>query len=281
MVLFGVGVTLAAYAGLLGVRFGTAPSSYFLSEFVQVAAYLICGLVASRLRPYNRIGRRMLLAGAVLAGVAPIGFRVVSENPLIVATQTAAVLLIGLQLPVMAHVLLSYPTGEVDDDKVRALLRWMYAYGAVAGVALLVTWPRPSTTRGAGSAFIVGYLVDDAWTATVVTRIVWLGFVPFVMCGTALFLFRLRLARRTGNPQRWLLSVSAIPLVTTAWFATAWLVQSGLGSGQASAASVTTLQAMTYASVFALPFGVLVGLVHDQLPGASPHREDDNACLSG
>jgi signal transduction histidine kinase len=257
MLTFAVGVLLAGYAAWLALRYGSEPRAYYVGEFVHVGSYLIGGLVASLVAAGKPIGRRMMLAGVVLAGVAPVGFTITATGAPVTLTQTVAVLLIGLQFPAVGQALLTYPTGVIPDRATRLFLRALWAYGALTGVVLLVTWAPPEVGGSPGAAHLAFTLIGDHDIAERATAAARLGVTPFVLAGIALFARRLITA---GRRERRLLTIPAVPILATALLTAAWLV-----TDDGMSAADGLMAALTYMSAVAVPVSVLAGLTLDRI----------------
>lgn len=137
---------------------GSAPRETFPLD-LSVSSVSICvGLVLWRLRPSNRTGVLLALAGLLWA----IGSVHAYENPWAIAVGDW---LGGWQLLVFAHLLLAYPTGRLGSRRLRLLVG--AGYGLIlVGLAVQMTGP---SGQGAG-AFAVWHApaVSDT-LATVVT----------------------------------------------------------------------------------------------------------------
>ncbi|MFI7541525.1 sensor histidine kinase [Actinoplanes sp. NPDC049599] len=132
--LLATGLLLTALDAVLIVRWGTRGLWYSAGELIQMLAWLLTGYLATRLRPHAPIGRLMLALGVVLAGNSPGGLGLADGTPALGLLQVIAPLFFGLQLPLGAHTLLTYPVGRLRDRPVRVYLAVAYPVSLAIGV---------------------------------------------------------------------------------------------------------------------------------------------------
>ncbi|MDQ3974334.1 MAG: hypothetical protein M3276_08365, partial [Actinomycetota bacterium] len=97
-------------------------------EIVVAAGWAVVGWAAYRLRPERRIGQLMLLFAAFLAINAPAAFDLHDHGWVssVIATVTEG--LAPFHIPLVAHVLLAFPSGRLSERPHRRLIAVAYVY---------------------------------------------------------------------------------------------------------------------------------------------------------
>lgn len=134
------GAGLVVLSLWLGRAFGEAPWSAIVSETMVSTCYLAAGLAAWHLRPRSRTGPWMYAMGtAMLVSDLNDGLMLPSNLP-----GREVITLFGspaswVQLAIMGHLILAYPSGRLADRTDRRLATAAFTLAAIGGVLVLVT----------------------------------------------------------------------------------------------------------------------------------------------
>ncbi|GAA2500470.1 hypothetical protein [Winogradskya humida] len=154
-------IVAGAVDGWLGVAYGQAPGTERAVGLTLELLFAVSGTAAHLLRPRSRID--LALSAMCLAGIASdvnIGLQLPSELPDRSLTVLLGVPGLWLQIPIVFHLILAYPTGRIDRRGERLLVRAATVAAVLFSVLLLVTkTPVPLCAGWCGPSPV--QLVDD------------------------------------------------------------------------------------------------------------------------
>ncbi|TDD63763.1 sensor histidine kinase [Actinomadura rubrisoli] len=258
------GAGLITFDTRLAVGWGTFGPLFYVKELAQVGAWLLAGFLVVRVRPRRPMGTMMMLLGLLLGCTAPAAFALEGGARALRLLVMASSWLVTFQLPLGAHVFLSYPTGTVRDVAGRRVVAGGYWLGAVTAVALaLVGVPRPD-----GPCRDVCAPVNPVHEP-VLSAVVWL---VLAVGGGILVLFGasvvIRRYRRAGWRERRVLAFPTVAMIITAGLWTAVSVQGALMPWFSHPVFDRTLAAAQFGAVASIPAAFFMGLLRERLDEA-------------
>ncbi|MFI0967539.1 sensor histidine kinase [Streptomyces sp. NPDC021080] len=262
------GVALVVLSVWLGQTFGEAPWSAIVSETVVSTCYLAAGLSAWRLRPRSRTGPWMYAMGtAMFVSDLNDGLMLPSTLP-----GRELITLFGspaswVQLAIMGHLVLAYPSGRLTDRTDRRLATSAFVLAAVGSVLVLVTktpvpicadWCGPSPVQlvaEPGLYLRIRTFLIGSWIVLALAAVV-------------------QLARRTigaGPRRRRALALTAMMgSLAAALFIVSQVGVVAVYARQASTAvSAWSSLSTVWAAVVTVPVAFFVGLLRERLAFAS------------
>src|SRR5215207_4411831 len=131
LVLLGViGAFLLLDAYVIATTPFLAPHSAVVRESLFAVSWIGVGVVALLLRRAS-LARRILTLSLVLTADFVGSFALQGDEPLLRAMVTLTAILVPLQTPVGGHLVLSYPTGRVEERVGRRLVAASYVAGGI------------------------------------------------------------------------------------------------------------------------------------------------------
>ncbi|WP_457256781.1 sensor histidine kinase [Pedococcus sp. P5_B7] len=234
-----------------------APSAV-ARETVFALSWIVVGAVAIWLGR-SRIAVRILTLALVLSANFAGSFGLLSQAPHTRLIDTVTVFLVPLQAPVAGHLLLTYPTGRLDDRIARQLVRAAYALGATESVLTVIGHTRPLCQGCAEPLLHLGLSRSVARPLAAVISALWLILL-------LVFLWQVvRQYRRAGERQRRLLRLPYAAILVAAVFYAVLVVVAGLQGRSPWGLSPTTLTAMQVVALLGVPLSFLVGLLRERL----------------
>jgi signal transduction histidine kinase len=234
-------------------------------ELVVAAVWVTTAGAAWWLRPERSMGRLMLLFAILLALVGPVGLGVHDYGIFAAALTTCGIGLVPFQTPLGAHLLLAFPSGELQDENQRWLIRVAYAYAALEAVALLLTTPRRWDHCGAACAENLANVVEDLGAYVYVTRAAAVGWL--LMAGWLVYLLARRY-RFAGRRERRILTppfaVMTVVVIVFTYLAAFGAVHGGNVIGAGPAPNLVGIVLLQLA-IMALPVCFLIGLLRERL----------------
>ncbi|MEV5412730.1 sensor histidine kinase [Thermopolyspora sp. NPDC052614] len=258
------GALLVGLDAWLAARWGGFAVLFYVKELVQVAAWLLAGFLVARLEPDNRMGDLMMLLGLLLAADAPAAFALDGSVTAVRVLVMVAMLLTALQLPLGAHVFLSYPSGAVGDRAGRIVMRAGYAFGAACVLALVVVGPAVPAGECRDVCVPIS-LIDRPEAALWAGRAAAIGTAAMVLIGASVIARRFV---RASPRQRRVLAFPTTAMITAAglWAAVNLAVSliPAIGNGVVN----ITLAAAQSVSLLAVPAAFFLGLIRQRLDEA-------------
>jgi signal transduction histidine kinase len=137
-VLFLVALTFIVIHVLLAARYGVDARSEYVLEDTNALAWAVGGLVATRLRPGNRIGVLMLRLAVILAVNVTSGDHLSDRSGLVRVVVTVAMVATPVQWAAGIHVALAFPSGRVPEGVAARLVRMAYVWSVFGPVMYLI-----------------------------------------------------------------------------------------------------------------------------------------------
>lgn len=209
-----------------------------LPALLSAALYLAAGLIAARRRPRNRTGLLMLLAGLSLwlTALGPL-----PDD----ALAAVGILASNLPLPLVAHLVLAFPSGRVQGRAGRFFLTLCYLASTLFQLPVVLVGPgRTGIWDPPGAASIV---LAASWVQTVVGVVSVLGTAAVVIYQSV---HADPVERRLLGPMVWYRAV--LPLV---------IAFGALEVQITDAAAPTGVTVLQFLGVLGLPVVFLVGLL--------------------
>nr|WP_225953724.1 histidine kinase [Kibdelosporangium phytohabitans] len=254
------GLALAVFDGWLAYRYGGYGVLFDLKELAQIAAWLVAGYFASRIRPGTPMSVLMVTLGLLLASTAPAAFALETDSSAVHVVVAVAYVLTALQLPLGAHVFLAYPSGHVRDRVGRNVMFGGYVFAAVMVVLQAMAGPvhRSGGCRDVCTPLpLVHSPVLAGWTA----QLAGLGSAVLTLVGASVIVLRMVKASRR---HRRVLAFPAVAMVLTALL---FALVGVLGAAGVSDLN-PTLALAQFASLVAVPAAFFLGLLRERLDEA-------------
>lgn len=254
-----------------------ATSAEIVRELLFAAAWILVGAVAIRLDRTALAVR--LLAFALFLSVAFAGaFGLVSDAPYARVLATVHVMLIALQTPLTAHLLLAYPSGRLQGATARRIVAAAFILGGIEAVLLALGSDRLRCPECSVSYTYVGLPESSRQVLFTVLAVAWAVLA-------ALFLRQLlRQFRAAGTRQRRLLRLPYLAILLTVFFYLGLLVVAATRGASAWALSEEVLIVVQVLALLGVPLSFLVSLVRERfahkrigefLVAAAPGAETD------
>ncbi|WP_147339364.1 sensor histidine kinase [Actinomadura spongiicola] len=258
------GVTLIALDARLAAGWGTFRPLFYTKELAQVAAWLLTGFLAVRVRPRRPMGTLMLLLGLLLACTAPAAFALDSGPGWLRLLVMVSSWLNAFQLPLGAHVFLAYPTGRLRDDAGRRVVAAGYWYGTFHAVVLaLVGMPRPDGPCRDVCDPVKP--IDDTTLSNTIGLLATAGGGVLVVIGASVVVRRYRSA---GWRERRMLAFPSLAMIVTATLFTLVSVQGALLPWIFHPVFDGTLAVAQFVAVSSIPAAFFLGLLRERLDEA-------------
>ncbi len=226
--------------------------SLFASSWITVGALAIC---LGRVRIAVRILALALVLSADFAG----SFGLLSQAPYARLIETVTVILVPLQIPVAAHLLLSYPSGRLEDRTARRIVRGGYALGLVESLLWAAGHTKPNCVGCAEPLTTIGVPEPVGRASLAAISALW-----FVL--VLLFVWQLvRQYLRSGERQRRLLRLPYVAILVAATLYGVLLVAGGLQGRGPWAVTPIGLIAVQVVALLGVPLSFLVGLLRERL----------------
>ncbi|MGW2788002.1 sensor histidine kinase [Streptomyces populi] len=253
----------------LGLVFGEAPWLGVVSGTSVESCYMAAGLAAWRLRPGSRTGPWMYAMGtvALISDLNDDGLMLPRSLP-----GREVIVLFGspaswVQLAIMGHLLLAYPSGRLTDRRERRLVVAAFGLAAVGSLLGLVTkTPVPYCADWCGPSPV--QLVADPGLYLRI-RTVLMGL--WSALGVIAVLLLLRRVATSGPLRRRTLGITALSGSLTVLFfgvSEAGLVANYAGQG-GTAVPRWFASAALWSAVVTVPVAFFVGLLRERLAFAS------------
>lgn len=147
VVLVGIGLVEVALSFVARGRWDPMPVSDFTAQLAYAGLWLVTRFASVWVRPAAGIGLLAIVFG-VLDLLSSAGHVWHGGSPLFAVLKTIAVVVTGLQVSLVVHMCLAYPTGRAPDPAGRALTTVSWGYGVAYGLALAVSGtPLPLVPR--------------------------------------------------------------------------------------------------------------------------------------
>jgi signal transduction histidine kinase len=260
LVLLGViGAFVAVDVYVIATAPFLAPNSAVVRESLFAVSWIAVGVVALWLRRAS-LARRILTLSLVLTADFVGSFALQGEEPLLRAMATLTIALVPLQTPVAGHLLMSFPTGRVEERNGRRLVVASYVVGGIEAANWMLTRRQHFKCAECTHSYAPIRVSEDFHLLTsLVFASAW---VILSGCLIALLVVRYR---RAGHRQRRLLRLPYFSiLVAVLMYGTLSVV----GAPQGSAAWGVSDEAVIAFQIVALlgvPLAFLVGLLHERL----------------
>jgi hypothetical protein len=254
-------VAVATGEFVLAQRYGAAPAAQYVSDLVFPVGWIASGLVAWRLRPGSRIGPLMVAVGCLLLVNAPWSFRLPADLPLRGLITVTGIAGYWLALAIVAHTMLTYPSGRLDRGNTRALVVTGYVSAVIASLArLLVSAPDPKICGDRCSASPLA-ISQDPTVYGVIGQVIdwWFALLSLLVL--------LMLVRRvlTATPQARRARAVALVASTMAVMFVFFSFLLGLGRSR----SLLVPYVGSYLGLLGVPAAFLIGLLQERFAYAS------------
>ncbi|MFZ1410425.1 MAG: histidine kinase, partial [Micropruina sp.] len=227
-------------------------------ETLFVLSWIVVGAFAVWLGR-TRIASRILTLALVLSLNFAGSFGLLSDAPYARLIETFTAALVPLQLPVVGHLLLSYPSGRLDGTIPRRIVTAGYAVGGFEAI-LWALGHRAANCPDCAVSFT--YIGLPVWLTRPLTTAIAAGWLVLA----ALLLWQLaRQFRAAGPRQRKLLRLPyAVMALTVLLFAGLVPVAASRGVSPWGL-GLATLLAMQVLALLGVPLSFLIGLVRERL----------------
>ncbi len=247
----GAVLLVAVLAWFVATSYSPAQPTLLTAFLLPGAAFTVAGVAAWSLRPNNRIGPLMSIAG--------VGLMIEANRNLVPATvpDWLPLLLEVISFPLLVipiHVLLTFPEGILRPSRGRVLVRSLYAITTLGGLSALAAYSLANQLALAGIInistefiYLGGLTIASAST-----------FRRWLQGGTAM--------RRALTPVVW----SLIPVLIALWAGPLTsLINIGPDTPTPLMQLVGDLNAGAPLMLIALPAGILIGLLRANLDMSS------------
>ena len=256
-----VGVGFAFALGSEWVRLDSGwPASWVLTDLLPGIAFLVCGLVAWRRRPDNRIGPLMVATGFAWY----VGTYTATTDP--VAARLAHAFQ-GWFDAFLAWLVLAFPTGRLRSTPARAVIALFFGWLAVRAAVRIPAF-HLSTEYDLGNPAEIDRFVADQTFRDAADTVFRLGVAVLAVAVLVLVVLRLRnetdLGRRVAGPILFGGIAFALGIVIETWVVAAAVN----GFGERSFAWEIG-RALTISTVSLVPMAFLWGLARSRLRRAT------------
>lgn len=252
----------------LGAAFGQTPVAERAIGLVIGTLFAVSGTVARLLRPQSRIDLGLsAMSLATVASDINTGLQLPSAMPGRALTVLVGVPAFWLQMPIVFHLFLSYPTGRIDRRGERYLVRVTTVVAATASVLLLLTkTPLPLCAGWCGPSPL--QVVDDPSLYLQLRGAALLVMLALAAYGLILLLHRtIRSPReRRRSFMTTAITVSAVTLMTGT---VVNLIAAYLDHGRAASGDSTFGLLIGATLVSAVPMLFVTGLIRQWLAFAA------------
>jgi signal transduction histidine kinase len=253
---------MAAADVAVTARYGTDPSRQYVMELANVAAWTLGGIVATRVRPGNRIGMLMLRLGFIFALNNSAGDQLATRAWPATLLVTIATFATPVQWAAAIHTTLAFPSGRPIGRSSVWLIRAGYGWSLFGPVVVVVGRVDNGCSTCAAPAGL-GLLTTT--TTGALLRLDQTVFIGLIVATTVVYCRQLI----AGSPrQRRVLAYPSAGLFVASAFAVGVLILNPPAHAGVRGLEVPIVLGLELAAAAAMPLGFVLGLARERLDRA-------------